>query len=323
MISGVSTMSRRAGLVVCYLATFITGASMISCGAGESPDHSDANNGHLAFAAPSWSAAGVIAYADEGYRRIDGAWVVVDSLAGLWTVDVGTGNKQRIWPVGECPSWAPDGQQFTFRVGNELWVANMARGDAEQIGGGAGLVNPARWAPCSEAVVYVSTVDAPYDYTLWMMNMDTRVAVVLTPGMGGIREPVWYAGCDSILHSRYIVVNGVPVDSVYVMSKESLVPVAVLDSGSTERSLGASATGRYISYTTTGADGDDRIFIYDRIRRRYAGLSGTKGRDVGWAPSGERFVFVARCPVREDGLGSVLMVGDPMSGTLGEVGQLR
>lgn len=287
--------------------------TMISCADG-GPSIPEEEERSQTYAAPSWSVRGVIAYGDRGFRDVAGAGVYVDSLAGIWTYDTMTHARRKVLPRANYPSWSPDGLRLAYWSNYTIGILDVETGVARPLVDGDDHNNPAQWAPCGNSLIHVSTRGAPYDYTIWTIDPETGIRQNVTPGEGGLRDPIWFAGCDSVLHRRWVTVDGMPADSVYVMSRQTLAPRALFDSGSDESALGMSPDGRYVSYTAAGSDGRARIYIYDRRSHMLVGKSGSLGRDIAWDPRGDGYVYVGRSSVRQGGVNSVLVFVDSATG---------
>lgn len=283
-------------------------ATVSSCSDSQQPNPDERDLHPLTYSAPSWSGRGIIAYGDRGSREIGGAWTFVDSLAGIWTFDVATHARRRVVPFGNYPSWSPDDRHVAFWHNYELWILDTENGATRPLETGAGLANPSKWSPCDSILIYASTEGAPYDYTIWSINPFTGARWSVAPGQGGLRDPVWFADCDSLLHRRYVAQNSIPVDGIYIMSQLALAPVFVVDSGDEEHSLGMSPDGRFISYSTGSGNGGDRLYLFDRQSVRLVVPNGIEGRDLAWEPGGERFVYVGRVSASVDGLNSELVI---------------
>jgi Tol biopolymer transport system component len=267
--------------------------SLSSCGAKDEPIDEEIDR-PFTYSSPSWSIQGEVAYGDRGYRETAAGWVYVDSLAGIWTVDVATAERRRITAFGRYPSWSPDGSALSFWNNYALWIYDVESGDIRNILSGGGYNNSARWSPCGETLIYASTENAPFDYTIWAIDVATAAKRQVTPEQGGYRSPLWFCGCDSVLCIRYTLDEGSNIVSdIYQMTNAGQSVSLILPTMRDSRGLGMSPDGRYISYYSATNSAGNRIYIYDRYIQQYLNGPIGVGMEGTWSPDSRQFLFVA------------------------------
>lgn len=153
---------------------------------------------------PSWSAAGEIAYRDNGVTSIDsltGAFQVDPDLAGIWILDPQNGQRRKVLPDGYSPVWSPDGQQIAFVRAGQIYVADRDGSNVRQVTSNGENSSPS-WHPDGTRILYDSYSSGSYD--IWAIGVDgTNPARICSPVQGDRRLGAWNPDGIGILAAWY------------------------------------------------------------------------------------------------------------------------
>jgi hypothetical protein len=262
----------------------------------------------LTLTSPSWSANNIVAYSDHGDRWLEGMWVHQTELEGIWTFNPLTGEKKHVVPFGEYPRWSPDGRNFIFWEPSKIWIYDLDSDEYSLLVDCGPFSNPGSWSPCGRLIAYSSAQAAPYDNTIWTYNLENGELENLTPGLGGLRYPVWTSGCDSLVHKRFYEEDGLPRSGIFCMAINTLQPTEVVSSDLDERGLAVSPQGRFIGFQVVDPDGTFRLNVFDRQNNEFVSGTGLLGKDMSWLPVGVQFLYVRSCSAGGSGVNSEVVL---------------
>ena len=118
------------------VVSLLVGAALLAAASGCGTWPTEPDDGHVGPVPPppyyvtthewpAWSALVLIAYRDNGVVWSDSThWDIDWDLAGVWTMDPGTGAAQLVVPGGDTPSWSADGLQLVLSRGRTLYTAS-------------------------------------------------------------------------------------------------------------------------------------------------------------------------------------------------------
>ncbi len=282
---------------------------IISCGDGEN-NLSPETQPSLSFSGLAWSSNGVLAFRDNGTRKIQNNWGFIDTLSGIWTYNISSGERSRVVAFGDGPSWSPDGSKFSFRYSSSIWIYDLETKSSKLVAQSGRYTNPASWSPCGDLLVYVSSLNAPFDYTIWSYRISTGENQNITPEEGGFRNPTWYAGCDSILYRKYISENDQIRTKIMMMSSSGENPHLLFNSGFYDvRKVASSPDGQYVSFHV-GDQSGNKLSIYNLQTQQYYSELRIEGNDASWSPDGSSVVFVRPFESNNSMLNSEIIVLD-------------
>ena len=129
-------------------------------------------------------------------------------------------------------------------------------------------------------------------------------------GAGGVVDPHWLAGCDSVVYGKLEVDSSWNIMWLDIASRRTGV---ILNTGGTVRDLSVSPDGRYLSYHEPGTYGDT-VKIYDRYNQVFAEGPAGYGSYASWSPDSRKLIFVRRSSLTENGTNCRLVSYDLDSG---------
>jgi Tol biopolymer transport system component len=237
---------------------------------------------------PSWSANGIIAYRDNGIISVDsGGGATIDtSLAGLWSLDLGTGEKRRLLPFGHWPAWSHDGSTLAFASG-QVFLVDPTGGNLRQLTSGGSNYHPA-WHSSDSSIAFDSNRDSPTGSNdLWSVNVQTGVTTRLCPPVAGERrEPNWSPTGD------YLAMLAYP-DSTSGLFSLSLTcsSVRLSEHSSYLHDPNYSPDGSMIAFCSDSEEGVPNVWVMNSDGSNARRITSGGGEWPSWSPDGAKLVY--------------------------------
>ena len=108
----------------------------------------------------------------------DGGQVAVETLDGVWVIDVEQGRRTRLAPDGNHPVWTSDGVHVTFASGRDIyWRSADASAESESLWTSDFILRPMSWSPDGETLAFVEVRDGGGD--IWVLPRDGEATAFL------------------------------------------------------------------------------------------------------------------------------------------------
>jgi subtilisin family serine protease len=253
---------------------------------------------------PSWSSTGLIAYQDRGIVYVDslyGSYLRSDSLAGIWVLDPGSGEKRRVLPWGLDVDWSPDGTQLLVSTG-QIYTVNADGTGLRRLTSAGRNFFPA-WSPDGEWIAFDSNYTLPLD-AIWIMRSDGSERQVIGPT--GARMPEWRPDGSLIVHVR----DGLHIATMTTQGDD--IRQLTTNGGNSHPEY--SPDGSHIACERKEPIGLPQVWLMNADGSDQRQLTTRGGGSPSWSPDGRKIVFVREDWTRDDPELGVLWVIDVATG---------
>jgi len=250
---------------------------------------------------PSWSPDGKkITVATEGINDPNSR----NTTSELWTIDVGTGEKQKIMNGDAVqPQWSPHGYRIAYwnwHAGGQrdLWTIPSGGGDSVAVTDDAYVDWKPVWSPDGKYLYFCS--DRSGSMNLWRVPIDEQTGKTLGDPQP-VTTPSAYSGFVCISHDGlHLIYSAVderenlhsigfnPVTEAFTGSEIALTHGSKVIAGFT-----VSRDDNWIAYTSFGGQEDVFVMKKDGSGLRQLTNDLAKDRSVIWSSDGKKLAFMS------------------------------
>ncbi len=248
---------------------------------------------------PAWSSQDQIAYRDEGIVCVypTGAFTTDTSLAGIWLLNVSTGERTRIVSQGYAPTWSPNADSIACDLGGQIAVTGTSAPNPKIITSGSKDFFPS-WSPVGGAIAFDSDRQSPTgNYTIWLIQSDgSNLRRVADSLVSGLRMPAWSPDGSKLAHIRYPGA-GTYTSEIFIMNSDGTSPARLTNNNVDDLFPCFSPDGTKIAFARYDNQGIAQVWVMMSDGTQQVQVTTSGGTRPTWSGDSQRIAYVRETPL--------------------------